>query len=183
MFTKAIATECFINYVYSNTLRDNKTLSISFLKEVVNVEKVVTVDLDFFLCVKFSNKFVKNSDSLIWLYCKSLSYDRLYTSISLVQWLLEQKIPTIGTIQANRKVIPNEIKQVCNRDINSYKVCWYKPEKNINLNFFIVYSKTTGKRNILILSTMYPIFGISKDQKRNRLYTSYIIIRKEVQTL
>ena len=65
---------------------------------------------------------------------------------------------TIGTIQAKRNEISNEIKQVCIRDIGFYKVFWNKPEKNINFNSFIVNSKTTGKRNISILSTMHPIF-------------------------
>ena len=96
---------------------------------------------------------------------------------------MERKITTIGTVQANRKGIPSEIKQVYNRDNGSYKVFWNEPEKIINLNSFIVNSTTTGKQNILILSTMQPIFGISKDQKSNQLYTNYVIIRKEVQTL
>ena len=36
-------------------------------------------------------------------------------------------------------------------------------KKNINFNSFIVNSKTTGKQNIVILSTMHPIFLISKN--------------------
>ena len=38
-----------------------------FPREVVYEEKAVTIYLDF-LCVQFSNKFGKNSESLIWLY-------------------------------------------------------------------------------------------------------------------
>ena len=49
--------------------------------------------------------------------------------------------------QAKHKEISNEIKQVCNRDSDFYKVFWNETEKNINLNSFIVNSKTTGKRN------------------------------------
>ena len=117
---------------------------------------------------------VKNLEKNADLAGRNLSYDRLYTSIPLAKWLLERKITTIGTIQANRKGIPSEIKQVHNRDNGSYKVFWNEPEKNINLNSFIVNSKTTGKRNILILSTMQPIFGISKDQKKKpALYKLY----------
>ena len=69
----------------------------------------------------------------------------------------ENYCATIGTILAKRKEISNKIKQVRNRDIGFYKVFEKKPEKNINLNFFIVNAKTTGKRNILILSAMYSI--------------------------
>ena len=54
---------------------------------------------------------------------------------------MERKITTIGTVQAKRKEISNEIKQVCNRDIGFYKIFWNEPEKNINLNSFIVNSK------------------------------------------
>ena len=54
--------------------------------------------------------------------------------------VLERKITTSGTNQANRKGIPSEIKQVYNRDNSSYKVFWNEFEKNINLNFFIVNS-------------------------------------------
>ena len=50
---------------------------------------------------------------------RNLSYDTL---ILLAKWLLERKITTIETIQANCKKITNEIKQVCNRDSSSYKV-------------------------------------------------------------
>ena len=80
--------------------------------------------------------------------------------------LLERKITTIGTIQAMRKKVTNEIKQVCNRDIGFYKVFWNEPEKHIKLNSFIVNSKTTGKQNISISSTMHPIFYDSKHQKK-----------------
>ena len=78
---------------------------------------------------------------------------------------MKRIITTIGTIQAKGKKITNKIKQMCNRDIGFYKVFWNEPEKNINLNSFIVNSKTTGKRNISILSTMHPIFIILNIKK------------------
>ena len=60
-----------------------KRFQSHFPREVVYVEKAVTVDLDSFSC-KISDKFGKNPKLLIWLYYKSLSYDRSYTSIPLV---------------------------------------------------------------------------------------------------
>ena len=59
------------------------------------------------------------------------------------------EITNARTIQAKREEIPNKIKQLRNRDKET--------KKNINLNSFIVNSKTTGKR-ISIVSTMHPIF-------------------------
>ena len=79
------------------------------------------------------------------------------------------------------KKITNKIKQVCNRDIRFYKVFWNEPEKNNNLNSFIVNSKTTGKRNISILSTMHPIFYNSKHQeKKPALYKLYDFFLYEI---
>ena len=47
-----------------------KRFQSHFPREVVYVEKDVTVDLDSFR-VKFSNKFGKNPELFIWLYYKS----------------------------------------------------------------------------------------------------------------
>ena len=79
---------------------------------------------------------------------------------------MEQKITVIEIIPANRKRITNEIKQVCNRDMDSCKVFCNKPETNIVLNSFVVNSKTIEKRNILILSTIHKVFKLLKDQKK-----------------
>ena len=40
---------------------------------------------------------------------RNISMDRLYTSIPLAEWLLERKITMVGTLQSNRKGIPEEI--------------------------------------------------------------------------
>ena len=42
---------------------------------------------------------------------RNISYDRLYTSITLAQWLLERGITSIGTLKSNRKGIPDEVKK------------------------------------------------------------------------
>lgn len=43
---------------------------------------------------------------------RNISYDRLYTSIPLAKWLLEQGITSIGTLKSNRRGIPDEIKKL-----------------------------------------------------------------------
>ena len=96
---------------------------------------------------------------------RNISYDRLYTSISLAKWLLERNITTVGTLQANRKGIPEEVKHVGSRDSNSYEVFWDESGKLI-LNSYIVNTKSSGKRNVLLLSTMHPILGTVKDSLR-----------------
>ena len=46
---------------------------------------------------------------------QNISTDRLYTSISLTNWLLERGITTVGTLNTNRIGIPDEIKQTKDR--------------------------------------------------------------------
>ena len=47
---------------------------------------------------------------------RNISTDRLYTSISLENWLLERGITTVGTLNTNRIRIPDEIKQTKDRE-------------------------------------------------------------------
>ena len=83
----------------------------------------------------------------------------------LQKWLLERNITTVGTLQANGKGIPEEVKQVGRRDSNSYEVFWDESGKLV-LNSYIVNTKSSGKRNVLLLSTMHPILGTAKDNLR-----------------
>ena len=96
---------------------------------------------------------------------RNRSYDRLYTSISLAKWLLESNITTAGTPQANGKDIPEEVKHVGSRDSNSYEVFWDESGKLV-LNSYIVNTKSSEKRNALLLSTMHPILRTAKDNLR-----------------
>ena len=49
---------------------------------------------------------------------RNISYDRLYTSIPMAQWLLDRGITSVGTLQSNRKGIPAEIKEIKDRETN-----------------------------------------------------------------
>ena len=42
---------------------------------------------------------------------RNITFDRLYTSVPLATWLLEQNITCVGTLQSNRRGIPDAIKQ------------------------------------------------------------------------
>ena len=95
----------------------------------------------------------------------NITYDRFYTSIALEKWLVEKNITSVGTIQANQKGIPAELQTFNGRDAGLYKIYWNVPGKQINLNSYIVNTKSSGKRNVLMLSILNPIFGIAKDFK------------------
>ena len=105
---------------------------------------------------------------------RNVTYDPFYTSIALGKWLLERNITSVGTIQANRKGIPAELQTFIGRDAGSYEIYWNVPGKQTNLNSYIVSTKSSGKRNVLMLSTLNHILGIAKDFKaKPALYKLY----------
>ena len=98
--------------------------------------------------------------------------ERLYTSFEVADWFLQQKITMVGTIQANRVGIPAELKTVNNRDMNSYALYWRKDGK-CNISSYVV-KTSKGKKNVMVVSTVEPILGITKDDKKKPgLYKLY----------
>ena len=88
---------------------------------------------------------------------RNILFDRLYTTVPLAQWLLSHNITCVGTIQANRRGIPVEIKQLDNRKPLSYECFWETVDNKISLHSYAVNTKSSGKRNVLLLTTMQPI--------------------------
>ena len=98
---------------------------------------------------------------------RNLSFDRLYTSIPLAQFLLNNcNMTCVGTLQTNRRGIPKEIKDMEDREDFSYNCYWEANEKKLVLHSYVVKTKSTGKRNVLMLSSMPPLLGTMKDSKR-----------------
>ena len=68
------------------------------------------------------------------------------------------------------------------REQNSYKDYWSQPNKNSNLYSLVIITKSSCKRNVLILSTMEPIFGVANnDPKKTQQYTNCMTLQKEGQ--
>ena len=99
---------------------------------------------------------------------RNLSYDRFYSSLSLAEWLLTRGITSVGTIQSNRKGIPAEIKQIDHREVNSYEVYWEEDKNVLNLHSYVVKTKSSGKRNVLLLSAVTPLLGTTKDDQKRK---------------
>ena len=99
---------------------------------------------------------------------RNITMDRLYTSLELSEWLLEKKITTVGTIMSNKKGIPKEIKTTENREKNSYEVYWLKNNPKISLHSYVIESKSRGKTNVLVLSSMPAILGTTRDDGKNK---------------
>lgn len=59
---------------------------------------------------------VERLESKVQLNGRNISFDRLYTSLSLEMWLYEKSKTSIGTLQINRKGIPTDLKEVRNRE-------------------------------------------------------------------
>ena len=94
---------------------------------------------------------------------RNISFDRLYTSIPLGLWLLTHNITCVGTLRANRKGIFVEVKSTNERLPLSYQCYWEAEEKKLVLHSYVVKTKSTGLRNVLLLSTVQPHLGITKD--------------------
>jgi hypothetical protein len=110
---------------------------------------------------------IERLENKVQLAGRNLSFDRLYTSISLSLWLYERKITSIGTMQINRKGIPPAIKDVKDREPLSSEIYWQQ-DGPLSLYSYAVKTATT-KKNVLLLSTLVPMLGTTKDDKRNKL--------------
>lgn len=107
---------------------------------------------------------------------RTISVDKLYTSLELFEWLQSQGIAALGTTDSTRKGIPSEIKAVTGRDDRSYQVYWNKDNEEMTLNSYVVPTKSKGKKNVLLLSTVSPIIlGVTKDDnvRKPAIYKLY----------
>ena len=98
--------------------------------------------------------------------------DRLYTSISIANWLLAKKMTMVGTMQTNRIGIPEELKSVKDREDLSHTVYWEKDKKDLVMCTYTVKTKSKGKKNVIMLSSMRSLFGVTRDdgKKKQALY-------------
>ena len=101
---------------------------------------------------------------------RNLTTDNLYTGIELARELNSQfKMTLIGTLRRNKRGVPKSLFNVAGKEQFSSTI-WYEMKDSnqarIHLTEYTVVNKSRGKRNIVILSTMIPYRGISKDSRR-----------------
>ena len=94
---------------------------------------------------------------------RNITTDNLYTSIPLANKLLERKMTLVGTMRHNRVGLPKEVKRLEGREHNSTQVWWEKDTQKITLTSYCVKTKSKGLKNIVVLSTMPPLLGVTKD--------------------
>ena len=94
--------------------------------------------------------------------------DRYYTSIPLAEWLYDKNITCIGALNSNRKGLPKEIKETKGREENSWISC--KSDKGeVTLNSYVVKTKSSSMRNVLLLQTTNPAHYVTQDDKQKPL--------------
>ena len=103
----------------------------------------------------------------------NISMDRYYTSIPLAEWLYDKNITCIGTLNSNQKGLPKEIKETKGREGNSWISC-KRDKGEVTLNLYVMKTKSSGMRNILLLQTTNPAHYVTQDDKKSLLVTRYM---------
>ena len=81
----------------------------------------------------------------------------------LAIWLLDWDIVTVGTLNTVRMGIPDELRDTKCRENFSVTCHIASKEKNLYVTTYSVKTKSTGRKNVLKLSTMRPVPEITKD--------------------
>ena len=78
-------------------------------------------------------------------------------------YLLEKDIKAVGTLVSNRKGLPKEFVETAGRKEFSCEILWNADDVRIILHSYVVKAKSTGLRNVLLLSTLEPIIAVTQD--------------------
>ena len=88
--------------------------------------------------------------------------DRYFPLVSLATWALEKNLTIVGTMKHDRNCIPKELKPVADREERSTMQVDYTKEKSMLASY--INKKKSGKKNVILLSTMHDNVKITKDQ-------------------
>ena len=98
---------------------------------------------------------------------RNISMDRLYASVSVAKWLLTEKMTCIGTMLSRRVGILEEVKTTKGRKEFSTKMFWEKEKGDLVLTSYVVRS-SNGLKNVLLLSTVQPLKGCTRDDRKKK---------------
>ena len=99
---------------------------------------------------------------------RNISMDRLYTILSLANWLLGRKITCVGTLNHNRQGIPTELKNTSERVEFSVTYHYESVKKDLCLLSYTVKTKSSSKNNVLLLFTMRLLNGITREDNKQK---------------
>ena len=116
-------------------------------------------------CDEYTKWLVNNFQIYGTLQGRNISLDRSFTSVTIAEWCLERNITIVDTQKSDPKGIPNEMKEVADREKKSTAFCYSEDEKAMLLSY--IDKKKKGKKNILALTTMHNQVKLRVD-KRNK---------------
>ena len=76
---------------------------------------------------------------------------------------ISHNIAFVGTPQSNKRDIPIEVKNVAERERFSCKCFWESSENKLVLHSHVFPTRSSGQRNVLLLSTIELILGVTID--------------------
>ena len=98
--------------------------------------------------------------------------DRYFTSVCLAAWALENTFTIVGTMRHDRKEIPKEVKALNDREEMSVLHVYHEEKKILLVSY--IGKKKSGKKNVIILSTMHENVKVTKGQrKKPQVHTMY----------
>ena len=123
-------------------------------------------------CIESTENYVRylvnQTENDVELQRRDISMDWLYTSISLANWFLGRKIPCVITLNHYRQGIPAELKNTSEQEQFSVTCHYESVKKDPCLLSYTVKTKSYGKKNVLLLSTVRPLNGITRDDNKQK---------------
>ena len=75
----------------------------------------------------------------------------------------------LGTMQKNQAGLPKQLNDAKNKELHGYEVYWDASNFVLNLHCYTLNKKSTGKKNVILFSTVEPILGTTKkDVEKDR---------------
>ena len=81
---------------------------------------------------------------------------------------ISHNITFVGTLQSNRRDIPIEVKNVVERKRFSFQCFWESSENKLVLHSYVFPTKSCGHCNVLLLSTVELILGVTIDDGKKK---------------
>ena len=116
---------------------------------------------------------------------RSISTDRLYTSIEPANWSLGQNIISVGTLQKDRVGIPQQVFDTNDCEVLS-KTCHFKKEKkDLCLTSYTVSSESKWKKDAVILAGTRSMHSASKDDRKSKpqIFKFYNFVKGDTEII
>jgi hypothetical protein len=97
---------------------------------------------------------------------RNVTFDRFYTSLDLADKLLEKQMTCVGTLNNNRKGLPDKFKSITGRPEGDYMPLFEVDGKK-SIHSWVTNTKS-GPKNVMLLTTTNAIMGKTKDDDKEK---------------